>query len=304
MFSFMVVKQNERQILPKILTQKPKVMNFSYPTCRIISLCFSLFVIFSPSFSQTLIDFDDDAKWIRSESGTYISGYATDHAYEDGLFRATGGEACRITASDQDGVPGALGNYAWKLKDVTAVDWLITIASGGVGNFSMKIRRWDEDPEPHYQLAYSTDGGSTWEEVAQVTNETLDNLSEWKAFGGTINSSNDNITIRLTPTQGTERIMVDDFEWTSYVANSHNSPDAMRLQLWPNPASEMIYGEGEERLEFVELINMAGTKVKEKQLSGDKGFSIAVDDLKDGVYFVRMTDIAGRKTCTRVFILH
>lgn len=279
-------------------------MNWTYPTHRIISLLFFLFTCVSFSFSQTLIDFDDDEKWIRSQSGTSIIGYANDHAYEDGVFRATGGEACRKTSSDQDGVPGALGNYAWKLKDVTAVDWRITIASGGVGNFSMKIRRWDDDPGPNYQLAYSTNGGTTWEEVAQVTNETLDELSEWKVFGGTINSSNDNIIIRLTPTQGTERIMVDDFEWSSFVANSHNYPDANPLQLWPNPASEIIYGQGEKKLEFVELINMAGTKVKEKRLSGEKEFSISVDDLRDGVYFVRMTDVAGRKTCTRVFILH
>ncbi|WP_010663076.1 T9SS type A sorting domain-containing protein [Marinilabilia salmonicolor] len=279
-------------------------MNCTYPTRRIISSLFFLLVCISSSFSQTLIDFNDDDKWIRSQSGTSIIGYATDHAYEDGLFRATGGEACRITSSDQDGVPGALGNYAWKLKNVTAVDWRITIASGGVGNFSLKIRRWDDDPGPHYQLTYSANGGTTWEELAQVTNETLDNLSDWKIFSGNVNSSNDNILIRLTPTKGTERIMVDDFEWTSYVANSNTSPDDHNLQLWPIPASETLYGRCDERLRFVELINMTGTKVREIKLSGDNEFSISVNDLNEGIYFIRMTYLTGRETCTRIVILH
>ncbi|WP_291858071.1 T9SS type A sorting domain-containing protein [Marinilabilia sp.] len=271
---------------------------------QVISISLLLFFLSLTVKSQTSIDFDDDDKWVRSESGTYISGYATDHAYEDGTFRATGGEACRITGSNQDGVPGALGNYAWKLKDVTAVDWRITIASGGVGTFSMKTRRWDNDPGPYYQLEYSTNEGVTWVEVAQITNETLDDLSEWKSFGGTINSSNDNILIRLTPTRGTERIMVDDFEWTSFVANSSKAPEESQVELWPNPTSDFIYGRGEHALNSVELINMAGTKVKEKKLSGGKEFSVSVDDLKDGIYFVRMMTVSGRESCTRIVVVH
>lgn len=271
---------------------------------QVISVALLLFFLSLTTKSQTLIDFDDDAKWIRSESGTSIIGYTTDHAYEDGTFRATGGEACRITSSDQDGVPGALGNYAWKLKDVTAVDWRITIASGGVGTFSMKIRRWDDDPGPYYQLEYSVNEGTTWEEVAQISNETLDNLSEWKSFGGTINSSNENILIRLIPTRGTERIMVDDFEWTSFVANSSNSPEESKVEIWPNPTSDFIYGRGELPLNSVELINMAGTKVKEKILSGGKEFSVSVDDLKDGIYFVRMLTVSGRESCNRIVVVH
>lgn len=271
---------------------------------HVISIALLLFFFSLTVRSQTSIDFDDDDKWVRSESGTYISGYATDHAYEDGTFRATGGEASRITDSDQGGVPGALGNYAWKLKDVTAVDWRITIASGGVGTFSMKIRRWDNDPGPYYQLEYSTNEGTTWQEVAQITNETLDDLNEWKSFGGTINSSNNNILIRLIPTRGTERIMVDDFEWTSFVANSSKVPEESQVEIWPNPTSDFIYGRGEHALNSVELINMAGAKVKEKKLSGGKEFSVSVEDLKDGIYFVRMIAVSGREYCTRIVVTH
>ncbi len=262
------------------------------------------FLFFLPlSFNaQTLIDFDDDDKWIRGSST--IVGYAMDHSYRDGLFSATGGEACRITSTDKDGVPGAKGTYAWKLKDVTAVDWRMTIASGGVGTFSIDIRRWDNDPGPNYLLDYSTDGGTQWEEVAQINNATLDDLSAWKTFSGTINSSNDDILIRLTPTQGTERIMVDNFEWTSFVPNGMTSPFEEEIEIWPNPAAQIINGKAESSLSLVELINMTGRMVKGKKLSGEKEFSIPVNDVKNGVYFVRMIDVSGKETCTRIVVLH
>ncbi len=271
-------------------------------TRQVISVAFLFFFVFSLIDAQTLVDFDDDSKWIRGSSR--ISGYCLHHKYEDGVFTATGGEASRVTDSEQDGFPGALGNYAWKLKDRTNVDWRITIASGGVGTFSIDIRRWDDDPGPHYLLDYSTDGGVQWEEVIMINNAALDDLSDWKTFSGTINSSDDDIMIRLTPTQGTERIMIDNFEWTSFVANSIPSTIEGAVEIWPNPSSEIIYGRVESSLSLVELISMSGQKVKEEILSGEKEFSISVDDLKNGIYFVRMTDIFGKESCSRIVVLH
>lgn len=165
--------------------------------------------------AQTTINFDDSAKWIQGSAA--LTSYAVDHQYVDGVFSATGGPALRQTTAVQDGYPGALGTYAWRVNTNVAVNWIITIASGGVSNFSIDIRRWDGTPSPNFTLDYSTDGGSNWSNVATINNTTLDNSSAWKTFNGSINSANSNIKIRIyTTTTSQERIMMDNFVWTGY----------------------------------------------------------------------------------------
>lgn len=163
------------------------------------------------------INFDDNAKWTAGSAA--ITSYANNHVYSDGVLTATGGPALRNTTSLQDGYSGALGTYSWRLKDEAGVVWIANIASGGVGDFEIDIRRWDESPSPNYILSYSIDGGNNWTIVSTITNSTLDNSSAWKTFSGTINSGNNNIKIRLISSGSTERIMVDNLKWTCYVEN-------------------------------------------------------------------------------------
>ena len=61
---------------------------------------------------------------------------------------------------------------------------------------------------------YAINGGMAWIGVDTIDNASLDNLSSWKTFNGTINSSAANIIIRLRALGTTERIMVDNFVWT------------------------------------------------------------------------------------------
>ncbi|MCD8479989.1 MAG: hypothetical protein LRZ88_07035 [Candidatus Cloacimonetes bacterium] len=167
-------------------------------------LMLSLILITVMSWAQTTIDFDTAANWTAGSAG--LGSYASNHVYSDGLFSATGGPALRQTTSAQDGQPGAFGTYAWRLGNDQNVNWVITITSGGVADYSMKIRRWDGDPSPDYNLEYSTDGVN-WTFVAAINNSALDNSSAWKLFSGTINSPADNIKIRLVANGTTERIM-------------------------------------------------------------------------------------------------
>ncbi len=171
-----------------------------------------------------LVNFDDASKWVQGSVS--LSSYATNHTYTDyeGQLVATGGPALRNSTFAQDGFPGALGTYSWRLRDDENVDWRITITSGGVGQFKLKIRRWDGSPSPNYSLQYSIDEGSTWTNVDIINNTTLNNSSDWKQFTGTINSSVDNIIIRLKANGTTERIMIDDFEWEDY-AEICTAPD-------------------------------------------------------------------------------
>jgi len=183
-------------------------------------------------WAQTTINFDTAVNWTLGSVASFTS-YASDHSYVDGIFSATGGRALRNTTTAQDGYPGALGTYAWRLENTALVDWRITIASGGVSTFSMEIRRWDGSPSPAYNLEYSTDSGSNWTLVSAINNTTLDELSAWKTFNGTINSANTNILIRLKATGTTERIHIDNFVWTGYTGGGNTPPSISNITKTP-----------------------------------------------------------------------
>ncbi|MDD4223757.1 MAG: lamin tail domain-containing protein [Candidatus Cloacimonetes bacterium] len=177
-------------------------------------LVLSLLAAMGLVFAQTTINFDDAAKW--TAGSVSITSYAVDHTYVDGVFSATGGPALRNTPSTQDGYPGALGAYSWRLQNLATVEWIMTISTGGVGDFSVDVRRWDASPSPDLTLDYSTDGGTNWVNVTTINNAALDDLSAWKTFNGTINSANANIKIRFKANSAGERIMVDNFVWSGF----------------------------------------------------------------------------------------
>jgi len=163
---------------------------------------------------QTTVNFDDAAKWTAGSAA--IGSYASNHVYADGLFSATGGPALRNGTAVTDGFPGAFGTYSWRLSSTGSIDWRITISSGGISTFSVKVRRWDGSPSPDFNLEYSVNAGTDWTLVAVVNNASLNNTSNWTTFEGIINSSNAGILIRFKSNGTTERIMVDDFIWTGY----------------------------------------------------------------------------------------
>jgi len=186
---------------------------------KVLLLCF--ISIFSISlFAQGTIDFDDDTKWTMD--GT---SYSSNHVYTDGVFSATGGPVYLQGTAAQGGVAGAFGIHSCRLKNVTNAEWIITIASGGVGEFGMKIRRWDGSPSPDLNLDYSIDGGTNWTTVSTINNTSLDNKSDWKLFTGTVNDESTNIKIRLVANGKTERIMVDDFYWTAPGSSAVEIPE-------------------------------------------------------------------------------
>jgi len=183
---------------------------------KIFLLCSATFLLLGMIWGQTTIDFDDASKWIQDPNTSGLGSYSSNHSYIDGYFSATGGPALRETSGTQDNYPKVQGIYAWRLNQSTDVNWVITISTGGVSNFSMDIRRWDGNPSPNFSLDYSVDGGTIWTTITTINNDALDNSSNWKTFNGTINNSNDNIKIRLKANGTTERIMVDNFVWNSY----------------------------------------------------------------------------------------
>ncbi len=250
--------------------------------------------------AQTTIDFDNNDNW-TSGSGR-INGYQTDHIYQEGLFSATGGEARRQTDSDKNGYPGALGSYAWCLRDRSSVEWTITIASGGVGNFTLDIRRWDEDPTPDYDLEFSVNGGDDWTLVEHIDNEVLDNSNAWKTFRGTINSSNDEIQVRLKATAGTERIMVDNFVWHDYAVTGMSDETKATFSVWPNPATEKINIDTENGIARVELISMSGLAEMVLNPGGGKSVVLHTSDLPRSIYLLRLVYVSGQENMIKVVL--
>ncbi len=166
-------------------------------------------------------NFDTDGSWINI-TGTSLTAYGTKEyknpAHPEVVFH--GELALRQGTTAQDGFPGThSGSYAWRLQDATGSFWQATITTGGVGLWSVWVRRWDNTPDPNYVAEYSTDNGGTWTTVQTINNAWLGS-SDWKQISGTINVSNttgsaDDIIIRVRRTAG-ERLMIDDFEMTDY----------------------------------------------------------------------------------------
>jgi PKD repeat protein len=179
-------------------------------------VAFSCAIIPMVNRAQTTINFDNNANW--TAGSVALGSYAVNHTYSEGVFSVEALPALRNGITAQDGVPGANGTYSWRLRDVDTSEWTCNIASGGVSTFSMAIRRWDASPTPDYTIEYSIDLGSSWNFVTTVNNTSLDGLSAWKTFTGTINSANPNIKIRIIANGPTERIMIDDFYWEPFGA--------------------------------------------------------------------------------------
>ncbi len=162
-------------------------------------------------FAQGSINFDEPTNWVQ---GAAIFTSYSDHGYNDGVFSAIGAIVIRNTTTVTDGFAGANGTYSFRLRDNPSSSLTMTIASGGVGNFSFAVRRWDGTPATNFTVEYSINGGTDWT-FSSTIDAAVTTDSDWKTVSGVINSTNANIQIRIRSNGTTERIMVDDFVWTA-----------------------------------------------------------------------------------------
>ncbi|MCF8294844.1 MAG: fibronectin type III domain-containing protein [Bacteroidales bacterium] len=157
------------------------------------------------------VNFDDAGKWSVGTSGSSYGNYS----YTDQGVSFQGTSVIRNTTTAQDGFPGALGTYAWRLNQIATTKLTITIASGGVNTWSFKVRRWDATPAADYTVKYSVNGGNSYTSCTNI-NSSLLTTSDWFTYEGTpINDASNNIIIEIQNTGTTERIMIDDFTWTA-----------------------------------------------------------------------------------------
>ncbi|MEZ5025325.1 MAG: lamin tail domain-containing protein [Chitinophagales bacterium] len=194
---------------------------------------FLFFIFFTSTLKGATYseNFDVAGNW-----GGDMSGYSTDKTYSRSghpVVFACSNDALRETAGTQDSYYKTRSNsdYAWRIRNSGSGSWTATIASGGVGTFSVYVRRWDNSPDPNYVCEYSIDNGGSWTSVQTINNAWLGS-SDYKQITGTINTSNgagasDDIIIRIRRSGG-ERLMIDDFEMTDYASTT--SPEIQLQQ--------------------------------------------------------------------------
>jgi hypothetical protein len=179
---------------------------------------YSLLLIAIPflALSQGSINFDDTAKWTQ---GTLAFGSYSNHTYIDGVFSLASTDIIRNTTTAQDGFPGGFGTYSLRLQNDATTDVTMSIATGGVGSFSFKTRRWNGTPLVDFAVEYSTDGGTVWTPSSTI-NASITTDSDWKTINGVINSTNANIKVRVkSNAANNQRIFIDDFVWTAASTN-------------------------------------------------------------------------------------
>lgn len=168
--------------------------------------------------AQTTINFDTDANWVK-DPAVSLTSYGA-HAYVESGVTFQGTNVLRNTNAAQDGFPGAQGTYSFRLRDQATSKVQVNVETGGVAEFSFKVRRWDGSPLPNYTVKYSDDQGSTWTSLPNIDGTLLTTSDFFTYSSGTINSSVTNFMIEIQNTGTTERIMIDDFSWTGYSGTS------------------------------------------------------------------------------------
>jgi hypothetical protein len=166
------------------------------------------------SANQFIINFDEDDKWVAGSSN--ISNYAIDHTYTDLNWLFTDGPALRNTVTIQDGFPGALDVYGWRIEDSPDAFWSgIYQGNEVIKTFGFDVRRWDNSSEPDYSIEYSIDGGINFMPTGDIINNSLlNNSSDWFTYEFEIPSiqhhDSDDFIVQLVRSGG-GRIMVDNF---------------------------------------------------------------------------------------------
>lgn len=177
-----------------------------------------LFVIPFLALSQGSINFDDPTKWTAGTTPSTLFTSYSNHSYADGVFSLACTDVIRNGIAAQDGFAGGFGTYSLRLQNDATTDVTMTVASGGVGSFNFKARRWDATPVVDFVVEFSTDGGTVWI-PSSIIDASVTNDSDWKTISGVINSTNANIKVRVRANTAGERLMIDDFVWTAASTN-------------------------------------------------------------------------------------
>lgn len=189
---------------------------------------FTLLLLLLPflNFAQvtTTVNFDYDSLWTAGLTPTggaaTLTGYGS-HSYNVAPnFAMTSENIFKENTAVQDGSAGLLGTAAIRIRHAAGSFAQFKIATGGVSTFSLKARRWDNFPDGNFKMDWSNDNGLTWTHLQDFNNIAFGDSSAFGTYTYTLNDNSPNILIKVyqngTGAASTlERMMIDDFSWTS-----------------------------------------------------------------------------------------
>lgn len=190
-------------------------------------------------------------------------------------------------------------------------DWCTVAPSGGVYYGSNGIPEWNNS----LLVVTLKDGVSTDKEVYQfklqangkLVPSTSQNPNPKKFFGSDqalngrlrdIAVSNDGQSIYLINNGGaTDKITVYKYDTTSI---SDNSSKAINVQLYPNPATDILMIKGLENYPDLKDIRISTILGESSSLKFDQDYKIDISKLANGIHFINL--IFENKTYTLKFI--
>ena len=175
-----------------------------------------------------LIHFDNATNWVAG--GAALSSYSN-HTYNesDWVINAVS-EGLRESMAPLNESPSVLGTYAWRLNSTPSTNQLMFTYNGTkeITGFGFKVRAYSL--MPNWGVEYSTNGGSTWTLLTPSINATfLNSSNDWASFSHSfaspINVSTGQLKIRIIRQANSERIIVDDFYYSTTPEISWNTAE-------------------------------------------------------------------------------
>ena len=127
-------------------------------------------------------------------------------------------------------------------------------------------------------MEYKEKDANDWTPIGAETQVTSASYTK-QTF--TVNQASESLYLRIRSVQNDDRLMIDDFELTSYSLSIETLKQG--LSLYPNPASEMVYLQGKSPTK-AQMYTVSGQLVYEKI----NPKTIQVSDLQRGLYIVQI----------------
>lgn len=132
----------------------------------------------------------------------------------------------------------------------------------------------------------STNGTMFYPPIATTTGMTMDAMTGilWYAFGDfkltpRTNSDIENLSVTLD----TSNCNTPTFSIVEVIEDAH-------FEIYPNPASDIINIEGSGEQLKVQIIDLRGTMVLEREHNEAGALKLSVNDLKAGMYLIKVTE--------------